>query len=99
MTLLDILNSDLKEAMKEKNSFALGVIRMAKGAIQLEAINKKYPSQKFFSYFLKTFFDAPVCYLYVLFLVKCLFIFFVPVLIRLSAVLLLSLESSFLYSK
>lgn len=33
------------------------------------------------------------------FLVKCLFIFFARVLIRLSALLLLSLESSFLYSK
>ena len=29
------------EAMKNKDSFSLGVIRMAKGAIQLEAINKK----------------------------------------------------------
>jgi hypothetical protein len=28
-------------SMKEKDTFSLGVIRMAKGAIQLEAINKK----------------------------------------------------------
>jgi len=41
MTILERLNSDLKEAMKNKDSFALSVIRMAKGAIQLESINKK----------------------------------------------------------
>ena len=41
MTILERLNSDLKDAMKNKDSFALSVIRMAKGAIQLEAINKK----------------------------------------------------------
>ena len=41
MTLLERLNFDLKEAMKNKDSFKLGVIRLAKGAIQLEAINKK----------------------------------------------------------
>ena len=41
MTLLETLNNDLKEAMKSKDSFTLGVIRMAKGAIQLEAINQK----------------------------------------------------------
>ena len=41
MTILERLNSDLKEAMKNKDSFSLSVIRMAKGAIQLEAINKK----------------------------------------------------------
>lgn len=41
MTILERLNSDLKDAMKSKDSFALSVIRMAKGAIQLEAINKK----------------------------------------------------------
>ena len=35
-----ILN-DLKEAMKEKNKEKLSVIRMVKGAIQLEEINKK----------------------------------------------------------
>lgn len=41
MTILERLNSDLKDAMKNKDSFSLSVIRMAKGAIQLEAINKK----------------------------------------------------------
>lgn len=41
MTILERLNSDLKDAMKNKDSFALSVIRMAKGAIQLETINKK----------------------------------------------------------
>lgn len=41
MTILERLNSDLKEAMKNKDAFSLAVIRMAKGAIQLEAINKK----------------------------------------------------------
>jgi len=41
MTILERLNSDLKEAMKSKDAFSLSVIRMAKGAIQLEAINKK----------------------------------------------------------
>ena len=41
MTMLERLNSDLKDAMKNKDSFSLAVIRMAKGAVQLEAINKK----------------------------------------------------------
>lgn len=41
MTILERLNSDLKDAMKNKDSFSLSVIRMAKGAIQLESINKK----------------------------------------------------------
>lgn len=41
MTLLEQLNKDMIEAMKNKDSFSLGVIRMAKGSIQLEAINKK----------------------------------------------------------
>ena len=41
MTLLEQLNSDMIVSMKNKDSFTLGVIRMAKGAIQLEAINKK----------------------------------------------------------
>ena len=41
MTLLEQLSKDMVEAMKSKDSFTLGVIRMAKGAIQLEAINKK----------------------------------------------------------
>lgn len=41
MTLLDTINNDMKNYMKEKDSFSLGVVRMAKGAIQLESINKK----------------------------------------------------------
>ena len=41
MTLLEQLNQDMIVSMKNKDSFSLGVIRMAKGAIQLEAINKK----------------------------------------------------------
>ena len=41
MTLLEQLNKDMIEALKNKDSFTLGVIRMAKGAIQLESINKK----------------------------------------------------------
>lgn len=41
MTLLEQLSKDMIEAMKSKDSFTLGVIRMAKGAIQLESINKK----------------------------------------------------------
>lgn len=41
MTLLEKLNSDMITHMKNKDSFSLGVIRMVKGAIQLEKINKK----------------------------------------------------------
>ena len=41
MALLEQLNKDMIVSMKNKDSFTLGVIRMAKGAIQLEAINKK----------------------------------------------------------
>ena len=41
MTLLEQLEKDKIDAMKNKDSFTLGVIRMAKGAIQLEGINKK----------------------------------------------------------
>ncbi|MBQ2873470.1 MAG: GatB/YqeY domain-containing protein [Bacilli bacterium] len=41
MTLLELLNKDMITSMKNKDSFTLGVIRMAKGAIQLESINKK----------------------------------------------------------
>ena len=41
MTLLDQINEDMKEAMKNRESFKLNVIRMLKGAIQLEKINKK----------------------------------------------------------
>ena len=36
MTLLETIKSDMITAMKEKDSLRLGVIRMAKGAIQLE---------------------------------------------------------------
>lgn len=41
MALLEQLNKDMVVSMKNKDSFSLGVIRMAKGAIQLETINKK----------------------------------------------------------
>ena len=41
MTLLDTINNDMKNYMKEKDRFSLGVVRMVKGAIQLESINKK----------------------------------------------------------
>lgn len=41
MTLLDTINNDMKNYMKEKDSFSLGVVRMVKGAIQLDSINKK----------------------------------------------------------
>ncbi len=41
MTLLEQINEDMKEAMKSRESFKLNVIRMLKGAIQLEKINKK----------------------------------------------------------
>ena len=41
MALFEQINKDMVAAMKNKDSFTLGVIRMAKGAIQLEGINKK----------------------------------------------------------
>ena len=41
MTLLDTINNDMKNYMKEKDSFSLGVVRMVKGAILLESISKK----------------------------------------------------------
>lgn len=41
MTLIETIKNDMIEAMKAKDVFRLGVIRMAKGAIQLEQINKK----------------------------------------------------------
>ena len=41
MTLLDTINNDMKNYMKEKDSFSLGVVRMEKGDIQLESISKK----------------------------------------------------------
>lgn len=41
MTLLEKINQDMVSYMKNKDTFALGVVRMVKGAIQLEKINKK----------------------------------------------------------
>ena len=41
MTLSEKINNDLKEAMKNKDSFKLGVIRMVKGAMQLEKSNPR----------------------------------------------------------
>ena len=41
MTLSEKINSDMITCMKSKDSFKLGVLRMAKGAIQLEKINLK----------------------------------------------------------
>jgi len=41
MTLSEKINSDMINYMKSKDSFSLGVIRMVKGAIQLEKINLK----------------------------------------------------------
>ena len=41
MTLSERINSDMVSYMKSKDSFSLGVIRMVKGAIQLEKINLK----------------------------------------------------------
>ena len=41
MSLREKLLNDLKEAMKNKDKETLSVIRMVKGAIQLEEINKK----------------------------------------------------------
>ena len=41
MTLLEQVNADMVTYMKAKDSFRLGVVRMVKGAIQLEKINLK----------------------------------------------------------
>lgn len=41
MALLEQINNDIKDAMKSKNAFELSVIRMLKGAVQLELIKKK----------------------------------------------------------
>lgn len=41
MTLSERINKDMVEYMKNKDSFSLGVVRMIKGAIQLEKINLK----------------------------------------------------------
>lgn len=43
MTLSEKINNDLKEAMKNKDTFKLGVIRMIKGAMQLA---KKSPREE-----------------------------------------------------
>ena len=42
MNLNEKINEDIKIAMKEKDNFKLGVIRMVKGAIQLEEIKVKH---------------------------------------------------------
>ena len=39
--MFEKINNDMISYMKSKDSFSLGVIRMVKGAIQLEKINKK----------------------------------------------------------
>jgi len=39
--LLDKINNDIKEAMKSKDALKLATLRMLKGAIDLERINKK----------------------------------------------------------
>lgn len=41
MTLLEKINGDMINYMKSKDNFSLGVVRMVKGALQLEKINKK----------------------------------------------------------
>lgn len=41
MSLLEQISNDMVSYMKSKDSFSLGVVRMVKGAIQLEKINKK----------------------------------------------------------
>ena len=41
MNLKTILDLDMKQAMKDKDKLTLSVIRLVKGSIQLEEINKK----------------------------------------------------------
>lgn len=41
MSLQERINEDLKVYMKTKDTFKLGVVRMVKGAVQLEKINLK----------------------------------------------------------
>lgn len=41
MSLREQINNDIKEAMKIKDKETLSVLRMVKGSIQLEEINKK----------------------------------------------------------
>ncbi|MFZ3576499.1 GatB/YqeY domain-containing protein [Virgibacillus sp. DJP39] len=40
MTLLELLNTDMKQAMKDKDKDKLGVIRMVKASLQNEAIKQ-----------------------------------------------------------
>ena len=40
--MINKINDDLKNAMKEKDSFKLSVLRMLKSALQLESISKKH---------------------------------------------------------
>lgn len=40
--MLEKINEDLKNALKEKNTFKLSVLRMLKSALQLEQISKKH---------------------------------------------------------
>ena len=39
--MLNTINNDLKDALKNSDKFKLSVLRMLKSALQLEAINKK----------------------------------------------------------
>ncbi|GAE91147.1 transamidase GatB domain protein [Gracilibacillus boraciitolerans JCM 21714] len=41
MAIVELLNQDMKQAMKNKNKLKLGVIRMVKASMQNEAINLK----------------------------------------------------------
>ncbi|MGI6325313.1 MAG: GatB/YqeY domain-containing protein [Bacilli bacterium] len=41
MSLIETLNADMKQAMRDQDKQVLSVIRMVKGAIQLEQINKQ----------------------------------------------------------
>lgn len=40
--MINQINEDLKQAMKEQDKFTLSVLRMVKSALQLESINKKH---------------------------------------------------------
>ena len=48
--LAEKINNDLKEAMKNKDSFKLGVIRMIKGAMQLAKPNPREELTRCLSY-------------------------------------------------
>ena len=41
MNIKELINNDFVKAMKEKDTVALNTIRLVKGAVQLEVINKK----------------------------------------------------------